>query len=154
MSERENCFYHEDRPATAVGYCAFCGSAVCDECHTGPYCNFCIKEPPKLQGMALLFAVLLGWLGVHRYYMGFYFTGVIYTLTFGLFGIGWAIDVIRILFWSTVKKPKGSAPVVIAVASEMIQESMSQDTKDFLQFRFWRDKYNRPLLPFGRKSLV
>ncbi|MDR1948181.1 MAG: NINE protein [Spirochaetaceae bacterium] len=152
MGKHHNCLWHQDRPA--VGYCAFCGVSVCEECHKGAYCNRCIEEPPKQKSKALLFAVLLGWLGVHRYYMGFYVTGVIYTLSLGLFGIGWAIDIIRILFWSTVKEKKATNSVLGDLAwaiAKTASDSMSSDTKEWL---FWRDKYGRPLLPFGQKSLT
>jgi TM2 domain-containing membrane protein YozV len=152
MAEKENCIWHKDRPA--VGCCAFCGAPVCDECHEGAYCKLCIHEPPKRKSKALLFAVLLGWLGVHRYYMGFYVTGVIYTLTLGICGIGWAIDVIRILFWSTERKPSYSILGAVSGAiGDTIMENASSDAREFLNGRFWRDKYGRPLLPLGKKTV-
>ena len=39
----------------------------------------------------------LGWLGVHRYMAGEIGMGILYTCTFGLFTIGWIIDIIRSL---------------------------------------------------------
>jgi hypothetical protein len=176
MPIKNKCIWHDDRPA--VGYCAFCGSPVCDECHEGSFCKQCIHEPPKSQSKALLFAVLFGWLGVHRYYMGFYFTGVIYTISLGLFGVGWAIDVIRILFWSTISEKeqpyydKDNPPYftigikktntstgsffgdLTSAFGEAIVDGMSSNTRWFFDRRFWRDKYGRPLLRFGLKSLT
>ena len=165
MKEVENCYHHQD--TQAVGHCLFCGSPFCDECHEGPFCKFCLEVPPKEKKKALILAIFLGWLGVHRYYMQFYFTGVIYTFTFGVFGIGWAIDVIRIIFWST---KKGQKETLISKAtsavnntalgyaiSETIKENMSSELKDTMAVynnaKNWRDKYGRPLLPIGIKSL-
>jgi TM2 domain-containing membrane protein YozV len=176
MAKHDNCYWHEDRPA--VGYCAFCGRPVCDESHKASFCSLCIEEHPKRKSTALLLAVLFGWLGVHRYYMGFYVTGVLYTLTLGIFGIGWAIDVIRILFWSTIsakkqpyfvgdhppyctvgiKKPKESTGSFVgALAGSMGEacvDGLSSDTRWFFDRRFWRDKDRRPLLRFGLKHLT
>lgn len=36
----------------------------------------------------------LGYLGIHRFYLGKIWTGIIYLCTFGLFTLGWAYD-----FW-------------------------------------------------------
>ena len=36
--------------------------------------------------------VFLGIFGVHRMYMGKWLTGILYLVTFGLFGIGWLYD--------------------------------------------------------------
>lgn len=46
---------------------------------------------------ALLLCAFLGWAGVHRFYEGRTMSGLLYLFTFGLGGIGWAIDFIAIL---------------------------------------------------------
>lgn len=46
---------------------------------------------------ALLLCLFLGWAGVHRFYEGRIMSGLLYLFTFGLGGIGWAIDFIAIL---------------------------------------------------------
>lgn len=51
---------------------------------------------PSNRLVAFLLCLLLGWLGVHRYYTGHILLGLIYTLTWGVFGIGWIVDLIRI----------------------------------------------------------
>ena len=46
---------------------------------------------------AFVLCIFLGYLGAHRFYEGKAILGIIYLFTFGLFGIGWFIDIIRIL---------------------------------------------------------
>lgn len=46
----------------------------------------------------LCLCLLLGWLGVHKFYAGKTGAGVLYLFTFGLFGIGWLIDTIKCIF--------------------------------------------------------
>ncbi len=48
------------------------------------------------RGLALIFAVLLGTIGVHRFYVGKIGTGILWILTFGCFGIGTLVDTIMI----------------------------------------------------------
>lgn len=52
---------------------------------------------PKSRGIALALCVLLGVVGVHRYYVGKVGTGLIWTFTGGCFGIGWLIDIFTVL---------------------------------------------------------
>lgn len=42
----------------------------------------------------LLITIFLGWLGVHKFMQRKPAMGVLYLLTFGLFGIGWIVDII------------------------------------------------------------
>ena len=47
--------------------------------------------------VAFLLCVFLGFLGAHKFYEGKAGMGIVYILTFGLFGIGWFIDCISLL---------------------------------------------------------
>jgi len=54
--------------------------------------------------IALVLAILLGWLGVHRFYVGKVGTGILYLFTGGFFFIGIFIDIIMILIGSFTDK--------------------------------------------------
>lgn len=50
----------------------------------------------KSKLVALLLALFLGFWGIHRFYAGKIFTGIIWLLTGGFFFIGWLYDIIKI----------------------------------------------------------
>ena len=49
----------------------------------------------EVVGYGLWFGGLFGFAGLHRFYLGKYFTGLLWFLTVGLFGIGTFFDLIR-----------------------------------------------------------
>ncbi len=57
-------------------------------------------EPLKRKWTAFVLCLLLGYLGAHYFYVGKPVMGVLYLFTFGLLGIGWIIDIVRILLGS------------------------------------------------------
>lgn len=59
---------------------------------------------PKSRLIALILCFLVGVFGVHRFYIGRWFTGILYLFTAGLFAIGWLIDTILLLFGALTDK--------------------------------------------------
>lgn len=64
------------------------------------------KAAGKSQLVALLLAIFVGALGIHRFYLGYTTIGIIQLLTLGGLGIWTLIDIIRIATGDL--KPKGS----------------------------------------------
>ena len=62
-------------------------------------------EKPTNKYVELFLAVFLGWAGVHRFYKGQNASGLVWLFTFGLFFLGWGIDVLVLLIDIFVKKP-------------------------------------------------
>ena len=54
----------------------------------------------KNKWVAFILCFFLGYLGIHYFYVGKIGMGILYLLTGGLFGIGWIVDIIRILVGS------------------------------------------------------
>ena len=52
---------------------------------------------PKNKWVALALCICLGPFGAHRFYEGNIGMGVLYLFTFGLLGIGWIVDIIKLL---------------------------------------------------------
>lgn len=52
---------------------------------------------PKNRTATLLLCFFLGVLGLHRFYVGKFWTGLIQLLTGGGFGIWWIIDLVLII---------------------------------------------------------
>lgn len=62
--------------------------------------------PYKSRIIAFLLVFFLGFLGVHRFYVGKIGTGVLWMLTCGFFGIGWGIDTVLIFLGLFTDKQK------------------------------------------------
>ena len=52
----------------------------------------------KNKWVAFFLCLFFGYLGAHKFYEGRVGLGILYLVTLGLFGIGWIIDTIALLF--------------------------------------------------------
>ena len=95
-------------------FCKKCGRGVEDGTKFCPFCGENLQEntvtytaassydgnsSDKSRGLAIILACI-GFVfvaGIHRFYVGKIGTGILYTLTAGLFGIGYLVDFIKIL---------------------------------------------------------
>lgn len=105
--------YNERSSSIAEKQCPQCGERMPDDMF---YCLNCgyqfhdkdeefddvVHRVQMLQGtwknkwISLVLCVFLGVFGAHKFYEGKIFLGILYLLTFGLFGIGWFVDIIRL----------------------------------------------------------
>jgi hypothetical protein len=105
----------EESNTTESLYCPDCGSAMAAD---DRFCSCCrwdaerptehAKRPPspsprnlgtpsnKNRLTTLVLCLVGGYLGVHRFYAGRIGSGVLWLVTFGLFGVGWIYDIVMI----------------------------------------------------------
>lgn len=55
------------------------------------------KRSTRSRLVALLLCIFLGVFGAHKFYLGKMGMGVLYFFTYGLFSIGWLVDIIILL---------------------------------------------------------
>ena len=58
--------------------------------------NYVTQTSDKNKKTALLLCLFGGFLGLHQFYVGKIGKGLLYLFTFGLFFIGWIVDIIKI----------------------------------------------------------
>ena len=58
----------------------------------------CVRSLFVKQVIALMLCVFAGTMGVHRFFQRKIFTGLLYLFTFGIFGIGWIVDILKLSF--------------------------------------------------------
>lgn len=56
-----------------------------------------VIETDKDQLVALILCIMVGWMGIHRMYLGYYGIGIIQLLTLGCCGLWTLLDMIRII---------------------------------------------------------
>lgn len=80
--------------------CPYCMEDVHEDAIKCKHCFEIIKEYPvskKKRLVALVLCLFLGTFGIHRFYVGKTFTGLIWMLSLGLLGLGTFLDIIMII---------------------------------------------------------
>ena len=95
--QAEFCSSCGQRPLTGSQRCWSCGA------ETLPAAEICVKCGVKLSRagekdflVALILSILVGTLGVDRFYLGYIGLGILKLITFGGCGIWWIIDIVLI----------------------------------------------------------
>lgn len=79
------------------------------------------KTGPTDYSVAWILQTFIGYLGVHRMYMGKWFTGILYLCTAGLAGVGWVYDFCT-LNTQISERNGGSRERVARSADRLIEE--------------------------------
>lgn len=72
--------------------------------------NRSVNTTPKSRTTAFALSLVLGWLGVDRFYLGYTVLGLLKLCTFGGFCIWWLVDALLILF-NSLRPANGSSYV-------------------------------------------
>lgn len=105
-------------------YCKFCGEKIPEDAIVCTHCGRQVEqiksEQPQViinntnsnvnknvnagfgreknKWVALILCIFLGYIGAHKFYEGKVGMGILYIFTVGLFGIGWIVDIISLIF--------------------------------------------------------
>jgi TM2 domain-containing membrane protein YozV len=105
--------FNFQEPVQQVRYCSDCGKQINPRAEICPHCGVRQYAPrrhrrshvedevsPKSRLAALLLCIFVGWLGVHRFYVGKIGTGILQLITAGGLGVWMLVDLILIVVGS------------------------------------------------------
>lgn len=94
-----------------------------------------VENGPNSKGYAFLcwLACVFGFCGIHRFYLGRPGTGILYLFTFGLFGVGQFIDLIRLPAMVAEENTKNAALRALAEKRALPLGEVEEDTPEVLR---------------------
>lgn len=79
-----------------------------------------------------IITLLFGWCGAHKFIQKKCGMGLLYLVTFGLFGLGWAVDCFRALL--PVLRHKNGAPAASAQHDNIVDQLCLSLDPEFVSF--------------------
>jgi len=81
----------------AMVFCRECGKKVSEKAKTCPSCGAPQRAVRKAHFvLAVILSVLVGWLGIDRFYFGHIWLGILKLITLGGLGVWWLVDIILV----------------------------------------------------------
>ncbi|MDO4500878.1 MAG: TM2 domain-containing protein [Erysipelotrichaceae bacterium] len=105
ISDDEEYVYHREE-VNDYQFCKYCGEKMDKGLNFCPYCgkpvnetvySYQRKRKMKDKTVALLLCLFMGTAGAHKFYEGKIGMGFLYMFTGGLLGIGWIIDLVKLI---------------------------------------------------------
>lgn len=108
-------------------------------------------ESNKKKSTTLVLCILGGWIGVHQYYVGKIFKGLIYTFTMGLFFIGWIVDIFKILTNNFYDSKRLLLKNDICITNTLPTASSNENTSENKKVISYHRKFNAAGVTFPCK---
>lgn len=98
MHEIKRCAKCKALMPSDMFYCLNCGKSFDDSNDFDAVHAQILKQSGiwKNKWVSFFLCIFFGAFGIHRFYEGKIITGIIYLCSFGLLGLGWIVDIVRI----------------------------------------------------------
>ncbi|NJO17403.1 MAG: TM2 domain-containing protein [Thioploca sp.] len=94
-----------------------------DNLLTTPKKNYKNSQPSYL--IAYLALIFLGWLGIHRFYLGKWKSGFLYLFSFGFLGLGLLLDMVLLYFMVRTAR-QNTIPVYLSITQVLFSQQQEK----------------------------
>jgi DNA polymerase-3 subunit epsilon len=77
--------------------------------------------------LLMILTMWFGFTGIQRFIKKQYFIGAVYLLTFGLLGVGWLYDIIKVIIWSFKAWPKDKIQLIKLKEKQIQNRQINKD---------------------------